>query len=174
MLEHFKAQLDRNMSPESRISKKYMQIIHRIRSIHFHSRFSDIAEDWLNSLHVLAEVTLPYLSIRDMTVIWRDIESATSFSRLPESSLTWFNFYKAVSLRNFRRIKEMAIELLSGDKLTFTDKNDYLLTALLLSHMALGEKEAAISVWKAYENQYNPPIEVRILMANLFFPGFKP
>jgi hypothetical protein len=71
-------------------------------------------------------------------------------------------------------MKEIAIELLSGDRVRLLDKTDYLLTALLLSHLALGEKESAISVWKAYENQHNPPIEIRILMANFFYSGFRP
>jgi len=173
LLEHFKAQLDQYYSPKNNISKKDLQIIHQVRSIHFHSRFIDIADDWLTSLQLLAEATLPYLSVSEMGVIWKDIESSSSFSLLPRQCRAWFDLYKELSQRNFKRVKEISSIMLARKNITLPEKNNYLLTALLLSHLVLREKEEALLVWKAYENQHDPPVEMRILMANIFFSGFK-
>jgi hypothetical protein len=114
----------------------------------------------------LISSTAPYLSSRQMEVIWKDIETSRCYGGLSGVARDWLGVYKAVSYRDYGKAQQYSRKLLSANgahiKPSFT--NNYLMIVALWSHIALNEKKEAADLAKQYENP-DPPVTIRLLTA---------
>ncbi len=121
---------------------------------------------WLPRLHDLADVVLPFLSAAEMEVIWRPIRAAPCRTTMPDAVEAWLNLYEAIGQRDFEGIRRHAEALLPAGEIAPSGKNDYLLMAAMLAHIAGGDHDAALSLWDRYQRPEVLPIELRLLAAH--------
>jgi predicted membrane-bound spermidine synthase len=142
------------------------RVIGSVRTINGQCRLNDIYGSWLPDMLELISDTAPYLSPRQMEVIWREIETSRCYGGLPDQARDWLGVYKAVSYRDYGKALQYSRKLLSTNgahiKPSFT--NNYLVMVALWSHIALNEKKEAADLAKKYDNP-NPPVAIRLLTA---------
>jgi spermidine synthase len=142
------------------------KLVGSVRTINGQCRLNDIYESWLPDMLKLISDTAPYLSPRQMEVIWKDIETSRCYGGLSGVARDWLGVYKAVSYRDYGKALQYSKKLLPANgahiKPSFT--NNYLVMVALWSHIALNEKKEAASLAKQYENP-NPPVAIRLLTA---------
>jgi len=121
----------------------------------------EIEKAWLPFLKILANQTLPYLSITEMATLWTAIESFPCSSYLPPGARNWFNLYKAVSNRNLEAMLQLASTLLPASDPA--DQN-YLLTVALVAQLALKHPQEALALWQRYViPSHSLSLELRLL-----------
>jgi hypothetical protein len=120
-----------------------------------------------NALQEIVYATLTYLSGEEMVLIWNVLESSPLYEAQPEGLKRVLSMYKAMSNRDFNEVLRTAERLLPGGTIRADERNNFLLKVVLLSHMALGNHEAAERVWERYEYGESLPIELRLLASLL-------
>ncbi len=160
---YFQRVTGRNTRMPAPMAMDMMSIVRNIRSIHGQCAHDEMKSVWFNNLGALAKATLPYLSPKEMEVIWRDIESAHCFSGLPDDIRNWVSLFKAVGERNHEEVLRLAGALLPDKTIEASTKNNYLLEVSMLAHIVLKHEEAAIDLWKRYRSRSEPPLTLRML-----------
>jgi hypothetical protein len=142
------------------------KMVGTVRTINGLCQLNDIYGSWLPGMLELISSTAPFLSARQMEVIWKDIEGSRCYGGLPDMARDWVGVYKAVSYRDYGKALQYSKKLLSANgahiKPSFT--NNYLMIVAMLSHIALNEKKEAADLAKQYEHP-DPPIVIRLLTA---------
>jgi spermidine synthase len=142
------------------------KMVGTVRTINGLCQLNDIYGSWLPGMLELISSTAPFLSARQMEVIWKDIEGSRCYGGLPDMARDWVGVYKAVSYRDYGKALQYSKKLLSANgahiKPSFT--NNYLMIVAMLSHIALNEKKEAADLAKQYEHP-DPPIAIRLLTA---------
>jgi hypothetical protein len=174
--EYFEWTTGKSSPPSSPISANTLILLRNINSLHYQlcnpddtlnmtQFYIEMQGSWLPYLHLLAETVLPYLSPKEMEIIWKEIETAPCFSYLPDNIHDWIYLYKAVGNRNFEEILQFSNKLLPTGTIEAEKENNYLLTVAMLAHIVLKHDEAALTLWRRYRDQEQPPIELRLLGA---------
>ena len=148
------------------LDEEMARITGSVRAINGQCRLNDIYGIWLPDTLRLISSTAPYLSPRQMEVIWKDIETSRCYGGLPDQARDWLGVYKAVSYRDYGKALQYSKKLLSakGEHIKPSFTTNYLVTVALWSHIALNERKEAAEFAKRYENP-NPPIAIRLLTA---------
>jgi spermidine synthase len=140
-----------------------LMMIRNVRSIRDQCRLEELGEGWLPWLDLLASATLPYLSPKEMEVIWKDIQSSRCYSSLPDSIRNWVELYKAVGARNYKGMLKYSVRMMPPGLLKPSQQMDYLLTVSMLAQLALKDESAAADLCNRYTNRENPPVAIRLL-----------
>ena len=148
------------------LDEETAKVVGSVRTINGQCRFNDIYGTWLPDMLKLISDTAPYLSPRQMELIWKDIEGSRCYGGISGTARDWLGVYKAVSYRDYRKAAQYSEQLLSvyGGHIKPSFTNNYLVMVGLLSHIALDEKKEAANLAKQYEN-HNPPVAIRLLTA---------
>jgi spermidine synthase len=147
------------------MDKTSTQIVRNIRTLRNQCQVDQLVNGWLPYLHSLAQATIPYLSQKQMAVIWKDIESSSCHALLPDPINKWINVYKAFSHRDYEKSLRYSLQLLPEGKIKASSENNYLLFVAMISDIALKNNTGARDLYNRYENMTNPPIEIRLLYA---------
>jgi len=106
---------------------------------------------WEEALNFTAMQTVTFLSAQELNKIWVKIESSPCFKSLPPHALETFRLVKAVSNRDGRAMVDIATRILKANKkISDIPYPDYILGAALLGHLATGNPDAAVALWKQY------------------------
>jgi len=142
------------------------RLVGSVRTINGQCRLNDIYGSWLIDTLKLISITAPFLSARQMEVIWKDIETSRCYGGLPDQARDWMGVYKGVSYRDYGKALHYSKKILAikGEHVKPSLTTNYLMIVALWSHIALNEKKEAAEFAKRYENP-NPPLEIRLLTA---------
>jgi spermidine synthase len=141
------------------------EMIRNVRTINNDCQNDAQKEIWLSYLHYQSRVTIPFLSKKQMDVIWKDIKSSSCLAKLPESTKDWINLYTAVGDRDFAKSSYYSSKLLPGGKIEPTPDNNYLVIIAMLSNLSLNNNKAATDIFSRYEKPGDVPIEILFLKA---------
>jgi spermidine synthase len=147
------------------MDKASIQIVRNVRTIRNQCQSDQLVEGWLPYLHALAQMTIPYLSSKQMTVIWNDIEASSCSANLPDPINKWIHMYKAFSYRDYEKSLQYSMQLLPEGKIKASSENNYLLMVAMISNIALKNNAGVRDLYNRYENTIAPPIEIRLLYA---------
>jgi spermidine synthase len=147
------------------MNKASTQIVRNIRTIRNQCQPDQLVDGWLSYLHSLAQITIPYLSPKQMAVIWKDIESSGCYTHLPDPIKNWINMYKAFSYRDYDKSLQYSMKLLREGEIKASSENNYLLMVAMLSNIALNNNAGVRDLYNRYDNMIAPPIEIRLLQA---------
>jgi hypothetical protein len=142
------------------------RLVGSVRTINGQCRLNDIYGSWLIDTLKFISITAPFLSARQMEVIWKDIETSRCYGGLPDQARDWMGVYKGVSYRDYGKALHYSKKILAikGEHIKPSLTTNYLMIVALWSHIALNEKKEAAEFAKRYENP-NPPLEIRLLTA---------
>jgi spermidine synthase len=148
------------------LNEESARLIGSVRTINGQCRLNDVYGLWLPDTLKLISNTAPFLSARQMEVIWKDIETSRCYGGLPDQARDWLGVYKAVSYRDYGKALQYSKKLLysKGEHIKPSLPTNYLVMVALWSHLALNEKKEAADFAKRYENP-NPPVPIRLLIA---------
>lgn len=122
---------------------------------------------WMPAVHYLFQTVIPYLSSKQMDVIWKDLQSAPCYANLPDNTKDWLELYKAVSDRHSQRAFNHSLKLLPQGVIRNTPENRYILSIMMMTSISLNEQNQALKVFNRYENFINPPLALRLLWATI-------
>jgi len=144
-----------------------LKTVRGVRQIHDQCYVDELERAWLSYLHVLMKMTIPYLNQQEMEVIWRDLDKSPCLNQVTDKVRHWINLYKSASRRDFIQMAESSLALLPAEGVIAArqGQNDYLMTAAVLSHMALQDKQTVHRLWERYSDMVNTPVELRLLIA---------
>lgn len=116
-------------------------------------------------LQRLVYATLTYLSEQEMALIWETMEASALYQTVPETMRQVLNMYQALSRRDFRDFLYIAEPMLGYGEVKGNEKNDFLVKAVLLAHVALDQYEEAQTVLNNYQPSGELPMEIRLLQS---------
>jgi hypothetical protein len=108
---------------------------------------------WLHGAAHVARVVNPYLAPDDAGAVWDRIVSKWCHAELLEFQRRWIALFRAVALRDAARMAEHGSHLLATQAPLGAEPREYLLLAAMTGHLAMGDKAAALELWKAHEKQ---------------------
>jgi len=106
---------------------------------------------WLHSALRVARAINPYLAPDDAGPVWQRMLSSECFSSLQEFQRRWLVLFRAVAMRDAARMAEHAAHLLASQAELGAEAREYLLLAAMSGHLAAGEKDAALELWRAHK-----------------------
>jgi spermidine synthase len=148
------------------LDEETARLVGSVQTINGQCRLNDVYGSWLPDMLRLISDTGPYLSPRQMEVIWKAIETSRCYGGLPDKARDWLAVYKAASYRDYGKAIQYSKKILSakGERIKPSFTNNYLVTVALWAHLALNEKKEAAELTKRYENP-KPPVAIRLLTA---------
>jgi len=122
-------------------------------------------EVWLHSALRVAETMNPYLAWEDLAPLWGRIERLPCAATLHEGQRRWLGLFRAVAMRDARRMAAHATALLATEQQAGREAREYLLLAAMAGHIASGDRAAALDVWKKYAplNRQRDSVALRLL-----------
>jgi spermidine synthase len=112
---------------------------------------------WLHSAARIAGAVNPYLAPDDAGAVWDLIASKWCYAELQEFQRRWLALFRAVALRDAARMAEHGAQLLATQNPLGAEPREYLLLAAMSGHLALGDRAAALALWRAHEKQIREP-----------------
>ena len=120
---------------------------------------------WLPQLISFANATVPYLSPDALEVIWKDIETAPCYKKLPEGLRDWFALVRAWGERDYEKSRPITEELLHKQGRIYSNqKNNFLLRLALISLIKQKDFKAAVALWSRYQSSSNPNTMLNLRM----------
>jgi len=100
-------------------------------------------------------------------VIWQDLGKSPCLNQVTDKVRHWINLYQSASRRDFVQMAESSLALLPAEGVIAArrEQNDYLMTAAVLSHIVLQDKQTVHRLWERYSDMVNTPVELRLLIA---------
>lgn len=144
-----------------------LKTVRGVRQIHDQCYVDELETAWLSYLHVLMKMTIPFLNQQEMEVIWQDLAKSPCLNQLPDKVRHWINLYRSASRRDFVQMAESSLALLPAEGVIVghREQTDYLMTAAVLSHIVLQDKQTVHRLWERYSDMVNTPVELRLLIA---------
>ena len=112
---------------------------------------------WLHSAARVARAINPYLAPDDAGAVWQQMIAAKCYSELQEFQRRWLVLFRAVALRDAPRMAEHATHLLATQAELGSEAREYLLLAAMSGHVASGNKNAALELWRAQKARVRSP-----------------
>ncbi|TAK84552.1 MAG: spermine synthase [Betaproteobacteria bacterium] len=112
---------------------------------------------WLLSAAHVARTINPYLAPEDAGAVWREIMARPCFSELQQFQRRWLALFRASAARDGARMAEHATVLLATQPELGTEAREYLLLAGMTGHLAIGNREAALELWRAHKDKIRSP-----------------
>jgi len=120
---------------------------------------------WLPQLISFANATVPYLPADALQVIWKDIETAPCYKKLPEGLRDWFALVRAWGERDYEKIRHITEKLLPKQgRIHSNQKNNFLLRLALISLIKQKDFKGAVALWSRYQSSSNPNIILNLRM----------
>ena len=153
--------------PDIRLDPMTQEIVRNIRLINLKTDLSEQEEkDWLLSLTQLMKLTLPYLSVHEMTLIFNSIEKAPGFLNLTSATRKMYMLYKYLSNREFEKINKIKLFSARGG-IKSSVMNSHLMEIALLTKIKLGDYQEGIDLWNRYQNDNEDNLRLKILTTYL-------
>ena len=108
---------------------------------------------WLHSAARVAGAINPYLAPDDAGAVWDAIATRWCVRELQEFQRRWLALFRAVALRDARRMAELATQLLATQPELGREPREYLLRAGMAGHIAAGNPAGALELWKAQQKE---------------------
>ncbi|MCK4587951.1 MAG: hypothetical protein KAU29_11430, partial [Gammaproteobacteria bacterium] len=130
-----------------------------------------------DTAYQLVKATTPYLGKNDLTKLWKTIQTAPCYKRIPYFTKVWLDLHKEIATQNFSEALKFAKIILNKFKLTESKElNEYLFAATLISAMKTNELKLARSFWQAYSpliliKPKEVPLSLTLLQAHLNAAG---
>src|SRR6185295_12217211 len=105
---------------------------------------------WLHSALRVAQTTNPFLTWDDLAPLWSRVQATRCFPALHDFQRRWIALFRAVAARDAPRMAEHASALLGSQGDAGIDAHEYLLAAAMAGHIAAGNRDAALAVWRAH------------------------
>lgn len=152
------------------ISAENSQVVNKILMVYgdLLSQGDVAVIDWLQTVYRFAELTIPYLSSKEMEIIWDYIAATPALKRLSDPTpRLWINLYKAVSSRNFTDMCYYAELLMPFGTIEDTPLNNYLLSVSMAAHIVLKRKNEVIPIWQRYQWKNQPSYPMVLLASHI-------
>ena len=164
---HYFESLGVGQSPNIELmNETILKTVREVRQRHDQCHTNELEKAWLPYLHVFMKMTIPYLNQREMEVIWQDLDESPCLNQSTDKVRHWINLYKSASRRDFVQMAESSLALLPAEGMIAAhEQNNYLMTAAVLSHIVLQDKQTVHRLWERYEDMVNTPVELRLLIA---------
>jgi len=105
---------------------------------------------WLHSALRVAETMTPYLAWEDLAPLFARIERLPCAATLDDDQRRWLALFRAVAMRDARRIGVYATALLATELEAGREAREYLLLAAMAGDIASGDRPGALEVWSKY------------------------
>jgi spermidine synthase len=112
---------------------------------------------WLTSAARLARVINPYLAPDDALAVWQQIMARPCFGGLQDFQQRWLALFRAAAARDGARMAEHAAFLLATQPGVGTEAREYLLLAGMSGHLSIGNRQAALELWRAHKDRIRAP-----------------
>jgi predicted membrane-bound spermidine synthase len=112
---------------------------------------------WLTSALRVARAVNPYLAPDDAGALWHEVMARPCFAGLQEFQRRWLALFRAGAARDGARMAEHAARLLATQPALGTEAREYLLLAGMSGHLAVGNREAALELWRAHQEEIRAP-----------------
>jgi predicted membrane-bound spermidine synthase len=112
---------------------------------------------WLTSAARLARAINPYLAPDDAGAVWRQIMARPCFAELQQFQRRWLALFRAAAARDGARMAEHAAFLLATQPGIGAEAREYLLLAGMSGHLSIGNREAALELWRAHKSRIRSP-----------------
>lgn len=112
---------------------------------------------WLASAARLARVINPYLAPDDALAVWQQIMARPCFGELQDFQRRWLALFRAGAARDGARMAEHAAFLLATQPGIGSEAREYLLLAGMSGHLSIGNREAALELWRAHKDKIRAP-----------------
>jgi len=117
----------------------------------------------------ILEATLPYLSAKEMRDIWDTVEKKLAARQLSESEARWMAYFRSLCYYDLKEMQRLSLELLpASGTISNHPGNQMLLASMLAAAVAQNDDNDWMAVgqaWTRYEENANPPLPLRALMA---------
>jgi hypothetical protein len=108
---------------------------------------------WLHSAARIAAAMNPYLAPDDAAPVWDSIVSRWCYAELLEFQRRWIALFRAVARRDAARMAQHGTHLLDSQEPLGAEPREYLLLAAMSGHIAMGDRSAALRLWRAHEER---------------------
>lgn len=150
-----------------------MDNIRSVNSIHYQCSRDELEIVWLPSFHFLMERTIAFLSPEEMNIIFDNVKNSQCYSNLSKDSLNMIALFYAVINQQHQSVVHLSNEILVGDKIERSIKNDYVLKAAMLSNIALNDKSSARKLWARYSDKdVKMDVVFRLINSHAGIEGF--
>lgn len=150
---------------------KTRRLLRTIRLFSTQCDANEIGVTGMSSLHQLAELTLPWLSVPEATAIWQSIQEIPCAQQLPAQFKDWLQLYSAVAERDYAAMLSISQKMLGVAPIAATTRNNYLLTLAMLSALQQNQLDVASQLWQRYQDKTTRVTELHVLRA--FLSGMK-
>ncbi|HWD23698.1 MAG TPA: hypothetical protein VG591_11280 [Burkholderiales bacterium] len=112
---------------------------------------------WLLSAVRVAGAINPYLAPDDAGAVWREIMARPCFAGLQDFQRRWLALFRAAAARDGARMAEHAAHLLATQPSLGTEAREHLLLAGMSGHLAIGNREEALGLWRSHKEKIRSP-----------------
>jgi hypothetical protein len=162
--EYCKSRIDTTFKPIVTLPQDIVQDLIIIQSTPEIQNFNP--QEWLQSFERIMIIISPFFSPEDMKVIWSSIK--IDFGKyFPQRNIDGIMLYKMIGFRDYKNIVQFIAERLEDGSISDSVNNNFILSSVMLSYIALGRKDYARMFWERYENKKNPTLQLRLLSSML-------